>query len=51
MYSFKVGRLVVFIVVFAYFPGAFWYILTNHTTDNETEFTFYNYYKLEEKTD
>ena len=44
MYSFKVGRLVVFIVVSAYFLGAIWYILTKHTTYDPNEFTFYNAY-------
>lgn len=54
MYIFRVFRLVLFILILSYFLGTFWYIITKHTTDlnaEEPEFTFYNAYGLEEKSD
>ena len=54
MYIFRVLRLVLFILILSYFLGTFWYIITKHTTDHdaeEREFTFYNEYNLESRTD
>ena len=49
MYIFRVIRLIVFILILSYFLGTIWYIVTKITTNDETEFTFYNQYALEEK--
>jgi len=51
MYVFRVFRLVLFILSLSYFLGIIWYIITKHTTHSDDEFTFYNYYALEENTD
>lgn len=49
MYIFRVIRLIVFILILSYFLGTIWYIVTKITTNDETEFTFYNQYALKEK--
>ena len=54
MYIFRVFRLVLFILILSYFFGIFWYIITKHTTNHDAvpkEFTFYNEYALEEKSE
>ena len=54
MYIFRVFRLVLFILILSYFIGTIWFIITKHTTDlnaEPPEFTFYNEYSLNEKSD
>ena len=47
MYIFRVFRLIIFILILSYFLGTIWYIITKHTTDDASQFTFYNAYGLE----
>ena len=49
MYILKVLRLILFILILSYFLGTIWYIITKVTTNNPDDFTFYNVYALEEK--
>ena len=53
MYIFRVVRLVLFILIISYFIGTIWFIITKQTTDltaDPPEFTFYNEYDLQSKT-
>ena len=49
--GFQVTRIIVFILILAYFLGTIWFILTKHTTENEENYTFYNEYGMSEMTD
>lgn len=51
MYAFRVFRLIVTILILSYFLGTLWYISSKWTTNSPEDFTFYNYYRLEEKPD
>ena len=41
---FQVMQLIVFILILSYFLGAFWFVMTKHTTPDEEAYTFYNQY-------
>ena len=51
IYIFRVFRLVCLIGIMSYFLGTSWYILTKMLTQDEEQYTFYNYYGMSERTD
>lgn len=51
MYAFRVLRLVVTILILSYFLGTLWFIFTKNFTQDPGDFTFFNEYKLAERTD
>jgi len=51
MYIFRVLRLIVTILILSYFLGTLWFIFSKRTTFSPDDFTFYNYYGLEDRDD
>lgn len=51
VYFFRVIKLVVSCLILSYFLGTLWYIFTKRMSENQEQFTFYNYYKLYDNTD
>ena len=49
MYTFKVIKLVLIILILSYFLGTLWFIFSKETS-SPGDYTFYNEYNLEEKT-
>lgn len=47
--GFQVLRLIIFILLLSYFLGTMWFIMTKHSTEDPEEFTFYNVYTLEDR--
>jgi len=53
MYIFRVIRLIIIILILSYFLGTLWLLISKMLTKNKDdpdEMTFYNYYKMRDKT-